>query len=100
MARAELKVRATARQDMIHLRRYGVREFGIKVADRLVGDLESVFDLLRDNPLAGREFSNDIPGIRVFSKRGHRIFYRAEAGIVSIVRVLHHSRDVLRHLPK
>lgn len=100
MARAELQVRATARQDMIQLRQYGVREFGRQAADRLVDDLESVFRLLLDYPLAGRELSSEIPGIRVFSKRGHRIFCRAEKGVGSIVRVLHNSRDVPRQLLK
>lgn len=98
MARPELKVRAAARQDMIQLRQYGFREFGREAADRLVDDLEKVFQLLLDYPLAGRVFSSDLPGIRVYSKRGHRIFYRAEEGTVAIVRVLHHSRDVARHL--
>ncbi len=98
MARARLRLLALARNDMIQLRRYGLREFGPDAADRLNDDLERVFALLRDNPHAGAEFSKSIPGTRVFSKRGHRILYRLEPGAVVIQRILHHSRDVARHL--
>jgi toxin ParE1/3/4 len=94
MARARLKLLAKAREDMIHLRRYSRREFGAAVADKLVDDLERVFRLLTDHPLAGSEFSETTPGLRLFPMRGHRIFYRVVQGAIEIVRVLHHSRDV------
>lgn len=41
MPRAELKLLAQARKDMIELRRYSRREFGLTAADRLVDDLEA-----------------------------------------------------------
>src|SRR4051812_775164 len=94
MARARLKLLAKAREDMIHLRRYSRREFGAGVADWLVDDLERVFLLLADHPLAGSDFSETVLGIRLFPTRGHRIFYRVVEGTIEIVRVLHHSRDV------
>ena len=93
MARARLKLLAKAREDMIQLRRYGRREFGAAAADRLVDDLERVFRLLTDHPLAGSDFSEMTPGLRLFPMRGHRIFYRVAEGKIEIVRVLHHSRD-------
>lgn len=94
MARARLKLLAKAREDMIHLRRYSRREFGAVAADGLVDDLERIFRLLRDHPLAGSERSEMAPGLRLFPARGHRIFYRVVEGTIEIVRVLHHSRDV------
>jgi toxin ParE1/3/4 len=94
MARARLKLLAKAREDMIHLRRYSRREFGAAAADRLVEDIERVFRLLREHPLAGSDFSEAAPGLRLFPARRHRIFYRATEGTVEIVRVLHHSREV------
>jgi len=94
MARARLKLLAKAREDMIHLRRYSRREFGAAAADRLVDDLERAFHLLRDHPGAGSDFSESVPGLRLFPRRGHRIFYRIAQGTIEIVRVLHHSRDV------
>jgi toxin ParE1/3/4 len=94
MARARFKLLAKAREDMIHLRRYSRREFGAAAADRLVDDLERVFRLLQDHPLAGSEFSETTPELRLFPARGYRIFYRAVQGTVEIVRVLHHSREI------
>lgn|SRR5690606_5373632 len=93
MARARLKLLAKAREDMIQLRRYSRREFGAAAADGLVDDLERVFRLLTDHPLAGSDFSETSPGLRLFPARGHRIFYRVVERTIEIVRVLHHSRD-------
>lgn len=80
MAGASLRLLALAQKDMIELRRYGLREVGLDAADRLSDDLERVFSLLRDNPRAGAELSKSIPGTRVFSKRGHRVFIALRAG--------------------
>lgn len=77
MARAELKLLAKAREDMIHLRRYSRREFGAAVADRLVDDLERAFRLLTNHPLAGSEFSEMMPGVRLFPARVARRRRRA-----------------------
>jgi len=93
MARARLKLLAKAREDMIQLRRYSRHEFGAAAADRFVDDLERIFRLLRDHPLAGSDFSETSPGLRLFPTRGHRILYRVVEGTIEIVRVLHHSRD-------
>jgi toxin ParE1/3/4 len=98
MARARLKLLAKAREDMIHLRRYSRREFGVAAADRLVDDLKRVFHLLRDHPLAGAECSEIAAGLRLFSARGYRIFYRVVSETIEVVRVLHHSQDVGRTL--
>ena len=98
MARARLKLLARAREDMIHLRRYSRREFGAAAADRLVDDIEHAFLLLREHPFAGAEFSATVCGIRLFPARGHRIFYRVVEGVIEIVRVLHHARDVSKAL--
>lgn len=93
MARARLKLLAKAREDMIQLRRYSRQEFGPAAADRFVDDIERIFRLLRDHPLAGSDFSETTPGLRLFPTRGHRIFYRVVESTIEIVRVLHHSRD-------
>lgn len=98
MARARLRLLAIARKDLIQLRRHGIREFGETAADRLVDELEGVFAVLRDNPFAGAEFSKSLPGVRIFPKRGYRIFYRVNDKTIIIQRILHHSRDVGRHL--
>ena len=98
MRPARLALLAEARKDMIELRRYSLREFGRAAADRYVDDIRSVFLLLRDKPRAGAELSDIAPGLRAFTKRGHRIFYRIVEGTIVIVRILHHSRDVPRHL--
>lgn len=98
MARAKLALLARARQDMIDIRRYSLREFGRAAADRYVEDIRGVFELLRDNPAAGAALSAVGPDIRSFSKRAHRIVYRIRGETVEIVRVLHHSRDFSKHL--
>jgi len=91
MASAKLKLLAKAQTDLIELRRYSVKEFGKEVADRYVDDMESAFRLLCENPRIGVERPEFGLGIRVFSKRKHRIFYRIGDEAVQIVRVIHHA---------
>lgn len=98
MARARLRLLAMAQDDLIAARRYSRREFGVNAADRLIDDLNRVFSLLQENPAAGAEVSRSLPGIRSFSKRGHRIFYRIDGETIVIQRILHHSRDAQHHL--
>ena len=53
-----------------------------------------LFEMLADNPRAGRERSELKEGIRSFPDGNYLIFYRIWAGKVSIVRVLHSARDL------
>lgn len=53
-----------------------------------------IFEMLADNPMAGRERTELKEGLRYFPIGSYLVFYRAWAGKVSITRVLHAARDL------
>jgi toxin ParE1/3/4 len=53
-----------------------------------------LFEMLADNPKAGRERFDLKEGIRSFPEGNYQIFYRIWAGNISITRVLHCARDL------
>jgi toxin ParE1/3/4 len=95
---AELTLAKAAEHDLRNLRKYSKAAFGLALTrDYLLG-LRNIFQLLRDQPFAGQPESDLGEGLRGISYRSHRIYYQVRADCVLIVRVLHHSRDVVRHL--
>jgi toxin ParE1/3/4 len=52
------------------------------------------FEMLADNPMAGRDRADLKDGMRYFPIGSYLIFYRVWAGKVSITRVLHAARDL------
>ncbi|MGB7070669.1 MAG: type II toxin-antitoxin system RelE/ParE family toxin [Pyrinomonadaceae bacterium] len=61
---------------------------------RLYDRLLELFEILAENPRAGRERSELKEGMRSFPEGSYLIFYRTWAGTVSITRVLHGTRDL------
>ena len=56
--------------------------------------LTNRFEMLADNPKAGRERPELKQDLRSFPEGNYLIFYREWAGIMAIVRVLHDARDL------
>lgn len=65
------------------------------LADRLTGELTSVFRKLAQTPGIGH-FRSDLSTepLRFWPVRGYLVIYRSEARPVEIVRVFHGARDV------
>ena len=66
----------------------------IKAADRLIERFGSVFEMLVQNPLAGRERSELAAGLRSFAVANYVMFYFAQPDGVEIVRVMSGRRDI------
>src|SRR3954447_22070410 len=66
----------------------------IKAADHLIERVGSVFEMLVRNPLAGRERSELVTGLRSFAVANHVVFYFARPDGVEIVRVMSGRRDI------
>lgn len=96
----KIRVRLTpaAEVDLTEIDAYGVEQFGEEIADAYTRRIYQVFDLLRRHPLAGQEEADLGKGIRRFTHRNHRIFYRVDDDLVLIVRIIHHARDMKRDL--
>lgn len=95
---ASLRIAQAARGDLRDIRIHGKAAFGAAVARAYLEGLRRVFQLLRERPLAGAAEDDLGAGIRGFTYRSHRVYYRIDAEGVLIVRILHHARDVMRAL--
>lgn len=60
----------------------------------LYGRLIDLFEMLADNPKAGRERPDLKEGQRSFPAGNYLVFYRVWAGDIAITRVLHSARDL------
>ena len=63
-------------------------------ADRLVDRIGGVFQLLQENPQAGRQRPELGRGVRSFAVGNYVVLYLALQDAVHVVRVLHGARDI------
>jgi toxin ParE1/3/4 len=76
---------------------YTARRFGEEQAEEYYWDLCACFDLLADNPAAGRLRLEFTPPLRAHRHRHHIIFYEVLGDHILIVRVLHEKMDIRQH---
>jgi toxin ParE1/3/4 len=60
----------------------------------LIARIGTVFDMLVQNPLAGRDRSEFAPGLRSFVVANYLVFYIAQSDGIEIVRVMHGRQDI------
>lgn len=66
----------------------------IQAADKQIGRIGEIFEMLVDNPLAGRERRELRAGLRSFAVGNYVIFYVPIPDGVEIVRVMHGRQDI------
>ncbi|MEE9255980.1 MAG: type II toxin-antitoxin system RelE/ParE family toxin [bacterium] len=96
---ASHRIHREAARDLLDIGRYTQRRWGVAQRRRYLGDLEERMRFLAENPHSGAPRGDIREGLRSFLQGGHVIFYLEGAEGVDIVRILHHSMDVLRHFP-
>lgn len=77
---------------------YTVDNFGDEQAADYLTELEVAFDCLSNNPELGRLRNEIRKGLRSIAKGSHTIFYRVLPDAITIIRVLHSSRDIHKFL--
>ncbi len=90
---ANYVVTLSAERDIDEILRYiAIDDLDAAIAffDRLIGR----FEMLAENPKAGRDRTELKHDLRSFPEGNYLVFYREWAGIVGIVRVLHGARDL------
>jgi toxin ParE1/3/4 len=88
-----------ARDDLAEIVRYGAANFGVDAVEAYQDAIDKAFARLEDFPRSGEARPDYGSGLRCLICRKHRILYRIQENVVRIIRILHHSRDVPRHLP-
>jgi toxin ParE1/3/4 len=89
---------AKAATDLEGIYEYTIREFGLEKARTYLLGPHKRFEMLAVQPELGRSAAELAPDLRRSEYQHHVAFYVPRAGGVRIVRVLHESMDVKRHL--
>jgi len=101
--------------DLIHVKRTGVtglaaksdlvdiwvetdRQWGEAQADRYLDDIDRALKGLIANPQMGSDCSDLLQGARKLITGRHLVFYEVDPDRIFVIRVLHQSMDVPRHL--
>ncbi len=87
-----------AKSDLKDIGRYTKREWGEAQRDEYLTMLDGCFHMLSAHPFRGADCSNIRAGYRRYGTGSHVIFYRQVADVIEIVRILHGSMDIERHL--
>lgn len=87
-----------AEQDLIDIYLYTAQTWGQKQADAYDAGIEQVINMLADSPTIGRACDEVKAGYRRFEHKHHTIFYLQRQTDIFIVRILHESMDIRRHI--
>ena len=87
-----------AAADLSRIYEYSILNFGLKQAREYLTGLHERFETLAESPMQGRSASELSPDLRRLERESHVVFYVPTAKGVRIVRVLHQSMDMKRHL--
>lgn len=86
--------------DLAEIGDYGAAEFGNLAADAYQDAIDHAFERLASFPHSGEARPTFGTDMRCLVCNRHRILYRIRGNTVQIMRILHHSRDVARHIPE
>ena len=87
-----------AQRDLEEIWDYSAVNWSVDQAEVYVRQIQQTLALLANDPYLGRTCDDVRAGFRKFPSGAHVVFYRAIAGGIEIVRILHASMDVERHL--
>jgi toxin ParE1/3/4 len=66
----------------------------VQAAERLMNRIGSVFQMLVENPLAGRERSELRKGLRSFPVGNYVVFYSLVSNGIEVIRVMNSRQDI------
>lgn len=92
------KLSGAADHDIVDIYVYSAVHFGEAQAEAYDQSLHDCFEFLSLNPYAGRVREEFSPTVRIHHHKSHLIIYLEQDDHILIVRVLHHSMDIKRHI--
>lgn len=92
------KLTFEAASDLTEIYVHGFLKFGETQAEKYFAELEDCFAVLSNAPLICRERAEFTPPVRIHHRGRHLVIYVIQDDRILIIRVLHDSMDVKRHL--
>ncbi|MDJ0805248.1 MAG: type II toxin-antitoxin system RelE/ParE family toxin [Gammaproteobacteria bacterium] len=92
------RVSQKARFDIRQIGLYTEREWGRTQRRKYLNALDQAFGLLCENPRLAPEYHEFTPPVRIHHHEQHLVVYVIEDDGILIVRVLHESVEIDRHL--
>jgi len=87
-----------ADDDMRNIWSYGADSWGADQADHYYQQLIEMMVHLADHPGHGKSEAEVFDGLRSYPNGSHRIYYIPAEDHIQVIRVLHQSMDVERHI--
>lgn len=87
-----------AKTDLVDIWTETFQQWGADQADRYLDDIGRALNGLTNNPLMGSDCSDLLHGARRLLTGQHLAFYEVDEDMIFVIRVLHQSMDVPRHL--
>jgi toxin ParE1/3/4 len=94
----DIHLSEAAKSDLVDIWVETDRQWGEAQADRYLDDIERVLKGLIANPQMGSDCSDLLQGARKLITGRHLVFYEVDPDRIFVIRVLHQSMDVPRHL--
>jgi len=95
---ANYRLTPRAAEDLDAIADYTIDTWGLDQLESYLRSLDSRFEWLAENPLAGRERNDVHRGYRSFPEGSHVIFYVVSGDYVDIIGIPHKSMDIGPHL--
>lgn len=95
---AVYKLSRKAEINLAAMYEFGINKFGLSQAQNYFYAMHEVFETLAKNLNLGRDASEFIENLKIFSYKAHTIFYLQTASGIFILRVLSQHMDYERNL--
>jgi toxin ParE1/3/4 len=90
-----LDIKAAARRDLAEIRDFSTERFGGKVSAAYLAGFRAAFQRVLEFPEMGSVIPEAKVVTHLYVYRSHRIFHRVDKDKVLIVRIIHHSRNMV-----
>ena len=94
----EIQLSKAAKTDLIDIWTETFRKWGSGQADTYLDDIDRALGGLIDNPRMGSDCSDLLMGTRRLIIGRHVAFYEVDENAILVIRILHQSMDMPRHL--
>lgn len=95
-----LQITPLAQDDMADIREYSLTNFGAMAARLYLDGIGEAFAKIVKRPSIGAPEGRFGDGVRRYTYKSHRIYYRDDRAGLMIIRILHHARDAQRAFEK